>query len=52
MPPDSEKLKEFRKNIIMDKEFREKVKQATSSKVEKQDVELGKRALKTLADTL
>lgn len=51
-PPDSEAMKEFQKRVAQDKEYRERWKKATSGKVEKKEAELGKKALKTLADSL
>lgn len=50
--PDSEKMKEHFKKLAKDKEYRKKYKVATSNKLEKQETELGKRVLKTLADEL
>ncbi|WP_196298060.1 hypothetical protein [Methanosarcina barkeri] len=50
--PDSENLRNHYKRLEKDKEYRKKWKTAVSSKVEKQEAELGKKALKTLADEL
>ncbi|MDY0129152.1 MAG: hypothetical protein RBR63_03050 [Methanosarcina vacuolata] len=50
--PNSENFRSHYKRLGKDKEYRKKWKTAVSSKVEKQEVELGKKALKTLADEL
>jgi len=50
--PDSKELEEHYKRLGKDMEYRKRYREATSSKVERQEQELGKKALKTLADSL